>query len=377
MGSVTWRISVSLSIAVGIGSAQAPPASVRSPEIPVGVYERLFREVVHAEVSADKLALRGQADGDVRHFHRLWLGLSTDQETTLKRVAADWHTRNAPLEAQAATARTSMREERQDSPGSGLTLQKQALAAVSSQQVALAQSGRASLAAAFGPARMAYFESILRRYTVSKISKVPRPRDCPPQQCQAPSGETSQLDQTFDYATGVPNLFGGPWFGGSYEGVLNVLGGTDFTDRTLGEGFGGTVDTCYTNYHATGVPQVVFSSQTQPGGAMGAAWEVGTAFQTSTPLAENHYGFDYVYWVTGNVLSYIQGPMQQAARQGSTNPNCYVSATQSLYIDDCSPGEINYNGAPYQTQGLGFTITYNALTVCAVRNGISACTFVY
>jgi hypothetical protein len=38
----------------------------------------------------------------------------------------------------------------------------------------------------------------------------------------------------------VPNLGGGPYFGGSYEGILNSPGGLMFTGRLIGEGFGTT-----------------------------------------------------------------------------------------------------------------------------------------
>jgi hypothetical protein len=121
------------------------------------------------------------------------------------------------------------------------------------------------------------------------------------------------------------------------------------------------------------VTQFIFSSQTQPGGGMGNAWLVGTAFQGGAALATNHYGYDYVYWQSSEVVAYVTGPMQQAAGQGA-NPSCSVTATQQIFIDDCE-GNINYGGAPYETHSIGFSITYNTRTVCANRAGVSACAY--
>jgi hypothetical protein len=166
--------------------------------------------------------------------------------------------------------------------------------------------------------------------------------------------------------------WGGAYFGGEYEGVLNAPGGTDFTGRTIGEGFpGGTSDTCYAQYPSARVQPFDFSA------VPNTLWLVGTQWQTSAPLTENHYGMDYIYWSAYSVLAYIQGPMQQAALQGAPSPSCNATSYQWMYIDDCTPGEINYSGAPYQINPVGFTITYNSFTACASRAGVPACSFVY
>jgi hypothetical protein len=123
-----------------IVQAQAPGSGERTAQFPAAIYSRLFREVVNFEARADRLAARGQSDAAVRHHHQLWLGLTSEQEAELKRVAADWASQNAPLDAQAGYARTALQRLRRESPSVAAAAQEQGLAAIAAQQVALVQS---------------------------------------------------------------------------------------------------------------------------------------------------------------------------------------------------------------------------------------------
>jgi hypothetical protein len=84
---VGYRVIMFLAVAASPGKAQV---AAPSAQVPVGVYERLFREVVSNETRADRLSAKGEPDASIRHHHQLWLGLTSDQESLLKQVASDW-----------------------------------------------------------------------------------------------------------------------------------------------------------------------------------------------------------------------------------------------------------------------------------------------
>jgi hypothetical protein len=344
-------------VAPGIIRAQAQGSGQRSTQVPAAVYSRLFREVVNSEAQADRLVARGQSDAAVRHHHQIWLGLSSDQEAKLKQVAADWSSQNAPLDAQASYERKALQELRGARSTADVAAQTQELAAIAAQQVALVRSARKSLATGFGPARYAYFESLVRRFAAPKAPTAPRPRDCAEPACPAPGGETSQLDTTDNWTYFSDGSCCRT--GGEYEGVLDATPSANFTGRWVDEDFGGADDGCYPLFgQAAGVNQFSF----EPDGP----WEVGTKYQDDSALARNHYGLDYVWIDSWVAFQYLYIGMAEVGVTAS----CSINAIQSLYADDCNDG---WEPEPYQSQPIGISITRSNTQVCATRASWPAC----
>jgi hypothetical protein len=322
--------------------------------------------VVNLEATADRLAARGGSDAAVRRHHRLWLGLTSEQAAQLKQVATDWARQNASLDIQAGSARLALQRARRESPSAAVTPEEQQLGAIAAQQIALVRSARATLASAFGPAGFAYFESILRRYAVSRVA-APQPLAACAQQCVFPTGESSQLDATDDWATDFGT---GPRTGGEYEGVLNVPGGANLAGRSVDEGWGPTSDGCFASYgKLAGVAQFNFTAD--------GPWAVGTKYQDNSALAQNHYGIDYIWINSNSAYNYVYNGILVATGY-SGDGDCTLSATQSMYIDDCN-GNTNY-AAPYDSHLSGWTITAYGTpvplaegVVCATRAGVQAC----
>lgn len=141
---------LALAAAPGRVQAQASTSARRSTQIPAAVYERLFREVVNAEATADRLAAKGEPTAPAGGRYRLALGLTPAQETKLEQVAADWSSKNASLETQAGTAREALRGLQRDSPTATIAAQRAVLMKAVAQQVALAQLARETLAGDLG-----------------------------------------------------------------------------------------------------------------------------------------------------------------------------------------------------------------------------------
>jgi hypothetical protein len=220
---------LAVSLVPGKVQAQAWASAGRSTQVPAAVYSRLFREVVDLQARADRLAANGQPSASIRH-RQLRLGLTSEQETQLKQVATDWAQQCAPLDVEAASARTELQRLRRESSGAAVAAQAADLRGIAALQVALAQSGRDALAGAFGSEAFASFESALKGYRphpdpmlgAAKIQRM-EPHDCSGSN-PAPtymiiltdktglcSGCTSTAERDFTYQVMVSP--GQPWSG--------------------------------------------------------------------------------------------------------------------------------------------------------------------
>jgi hypothetical protein len=330
----------------GIAQAQAPGLGERAAQFPVAIYSRLFREVVNLDARADRLAARGESDAAVRHHHKLWLGLTPEQEAELKQAAADWTRQNAPLETQAGYARAILRRLRQESPKAAVAAQEQGLAAITAQQIALTQSARSSLANTFGPAQFAYFESTLRRYAVSEAAVPLRPMENCDQVCPLPTGEKSYL------IPGVPPPNG--YLGGVFSAQL-APNDVNFNGLQVYESFPDTNnDECFARYPLAGLPEVTQLSAGNP-------WTVGGASSGFNP-APDYYGADAVALSPDFENLYAEAMAQDPDSTGF----CTISGQQHMSITDTCSGDGLYE---YDVHSIVFTISGppNNTNTCAQR----------
>jgi hypothetical protein len=341
---------LAVSFATGKMQAQAPRSGGGPAQIPPAVYSRLFREVVNMEARADRLASDGQPDASVRHYHQLWLGLAPDQESELKQVAAGWSRQNAPLATQAASARNELRRLQHESSGASPDSERSALAATASQQLALVQSARGSLADVFGPARMAYFESILRRYAVSKISKAPLPRENCAADCPMPTGE---------------NAPGTWWDDGGVVGayfIVQLVGpaGASFTGRAVQEVLGQEADGCHATYPGAGLPLV---PKPTPG-----VWVV-----SDYNILQNTDGIELgTYWANGYTAYMWALLVASGQPQNLPYTTCAISNTQQMQIDsNCNLEAPAW--ASYTTNNLQWTIWPDFWQFCTTRGAAAVC----
>ena len=334
---------LAVTFAPGVVRAQAPQSSQRSTSVPAAVYSRLFREVVNFGAKADRLEAQGRSDASVRHHHQIWLRLTAGQEAELKQVAADWARQNASLDVQASAARSTLQRLRRESSSAVVASQERGLAAIAAQQVALAQSQRGALAKAFGPGAFAYFESVLRRYSVtpdSATSVSVRPLAACPNCQELPDGEETSPNS--------PNwIWDGVNFGGFY--LVAVDGGSEWADHNVYEDVGNANDLCFTMFENT-----PFAGATIGTGA--GDYQAEAALNADGAYADR-------IGVTGGQGLYWLAWYETATAAYSTL--CGYTATQVMSIDGFCFGPAQ----DYKTNSLSFAII-NGYSFESNRDGV-------
>ena len=162
----------------GLTSGQTPSLAAAQPQLLTRqlMYRILFREVVAAQMAADRAAAESRSDAALRGYHRTKLELTPTQDSQLKQIASACVQQLMVLDNKAAAIIDGAKKLHQgaarDSADARVPPPPPELAALEEQRTALVLSAADSLATAFGPAQFAYFETLVRRHVGSSFKVV-------------------------------------------------------------------------------------------------------------------------------------------------------------------------------------------------------------
>ena len=164
-----YLLSVLAGQAQQLGQVQLQPYPLQRDVM----YRILFREIVAYQDMADQMAAQSKDAAFLRNYHQNTLELSTAMTAQLIQIVRPCVTQVRAIDAQAnAVIRATKAQHKGAPPGSPNATTPPPppeLALLEAKRSAVILAAADSIAAAFGPAQFAYFETLVRRHVGSSF----------------------------------------------------------------------------------------------------------------------------------------------------------------------------------------------------------------